>query len=68
MKIEEVSTKMCPFISYRDVVEVVRTCRGPACACWETTKRKREEMEYDITEHKGPFYASHIPEELRTAG
>lgn len=68
MKIDEFETLICPFMSYRDVGGMARMCRGPQCACWETTKRKREEMEYDVTEHQHVISNATLPEELKQAG
>ena len=68
MKIDEFETLICPFMSYSSVGEMARMCRGPQCACWETTKRKLEEMEYDVTEYRGFISNATLPEALKQAG
>lgn len=69
MKVEEVGEKICPMM-FRviDIGWQPAWCLGPGCACWETTKRKLEEMEYDVTEHKGFISNATIPELLKQAG
>ena len=67
MKLVDTSSSCCPIMSFRSTGDWV-DCKGPACACWETTKRKREEMKYDVTEHQGFISNATLPEELKQAG
>ena len=69
MKVEEAGKKICPMMSrVIDVGWQSAWCLGPGCACWETTKRKLEEMEYEVLGHQHFISNATLPEELKQAG
>ena len=69
MKTSESSTKICPIMTNISPDGWNPAyCVGETCACWETTVRKREEMELNINDFINWRGDETVPKALKDAG